>query len=143
MGRPPLILEGIDMNIQLFTHRLAGGAHFEHDCDRCLFLGHYDGYDLYACSDTLIARYGLDGDYISGACFAPSVEPLYVAYLALCDMAMLNEHLIALRDRLFTDNRYDKPILVGSDNGSYMTLPLTQNWVATDLQAIACSSAYR
>lgn len=45
---------------------------YEHDCDQCVFLGEYDKYDLYHCSqgntiDTVIARYGNDGpDYSSG-----------------------------------------------------------------------------
>jgi hypothetical protein len=40
---------------------------FKHDCDKCIFLGHYDGADLYQCNDTSgIARYGNKGpQYIS------------------------------------------------------------------------------
>lgn len=42
----------------------------EHDCVRCHYLGsdtEYD-FDYYYCPDepTLIARYGVDGQYISG-----------------------------------------------------------------------------
>ena len=38
---------------------------FKHDCDKCLFLGHYRGYDCYICPNkdngTLVARNGNDG----------------------------------------------------------------------------------
>jgi hypothetical protein len=45
---------------------------FEHDCEKCIFLGHYEGYDLYFCKNepTVIARYGENGDYMSGLIFA-------------------------------------------------------------------------
>lgn len=45
---------------------------FEHDCDQCLFIGHYRGHDLYRCPQggtvvTIVARYGNEGpDYTSG-----------------------------------------------------------------------------
>jgi hypothetical protein len=43
---------------------------FEHDCDRCVFLGNYEDGDLYYHSgqlETVIYRYGSDGpDYVSG-----------------------------------------------------------------------------
>jgi len=41
---------------------------YEHDCPMCVFLGHYENQDLYYCDNepTLIARYGSDGDYVSG-----------------------------------------------------------------------------
>ena len=33
--------------------------HFVHvACDGCKWLGHYDGFDLYAHGETVIARYG-------------------------------------------------------------------------------------
>lgn len=45
---------------------------FQHDCDKCLFLGHYDGFDVYICiasnngDGSIIARHGDDGpDYAS------------------------------------------------------------------------------
>lgn len=49
---------------------------FEHDCDRCLFLGRYNNVDLYVCArsniaDTVIARHSSEGsDYTSGLIFA-------------------------------------------------------------------------
>lgn len=46
---------------------------FEHDCEACVFLGHYMDHDLYVHptdSKTVIARYGSKGDYASGLCFA-------------------------------------------------------------------------
>ena len=45
---------------------------YQHDCQECEFLGHYNNHDLYSCSNgpTLIARYGDDGpDYKSGLSF--------------------------------------------------------------------------
>lgn len=42
---------------------------FEHDCDRCVFLGHALDADLYFClsAPTVIARYSSwESDYISG-----------------------------------------------------------------------------
>lgn len=48
----------------------------EHDCDRCKFLGSFNGEDLYYCPPydpvkspqfwTLLSRFGKDGDYCSG-----------------------------------------------------------------------------
>ena len=49
-------------------------ARHEHDCEHCKPLGEHGIYDLYFCeqhgSPTVIARFGPDGDYISGMCFA-------------------------------------------------------------------------
>lgn len=47
---------------------------FEHDCTACVYLGSDFDHDFYICSNkdehpclsTLIARYGVDGDYSSG-----------------------------------------------------------------------------
>jgi hypothetical protein len=44
----------------------------EHDCDACVYLGSDQWYDYYFCprgDQTLIARYGPDGQYDSGMCF--------------------------------------------------------------------------
>lgn len=67
----------------------------KHDCDCCVFLGHYDKgetqYDLYYCpqpampESTLIARFGPDGDYLSGMVFGWGEDqhhPLVVARMA-------------------------------------------------------------
>jgi hypothetical protein len=49
-------------------------ARYEHDCDQCKPLGAHDEFDLYFCEQhgmpTVIARFGADGDYLSGMCFA-------------------------------------------------------------------------
>lgn len=49
-------------------------ARYEHDCDQCKPLGVHDEFDLYFCEQhgmpTVIARFGVDGDYLSGMCFA-------------------------------------------------------------------------
>ena len=34
---------------------------FTHDCEACTFLGPYQGYDLYVCDTSVIARFGNDG----------------------------------------------------------------------------------
>jgi hypothetical protein len=57
---------------------------FRHDCDRCTFLGHYAGHDVYTCAHapgnpnkSLLARYGDDGpEYYSNdlATFMRSIE---------------------------------------------------------------------
>ena len=42
-------------------------SRYEHDCDACIFMGHFGDYDLYFCpSDkSLIGRYGPEGNYKS------------------------------------------------------------------------------
>lgn len=44
-------------------------AKYLHDCDKCKFLGHHLGYDMYYCDNlfgpTLLFRYGIDYDYES------------------------------------------------------------------------------
>jgi len=48
---------------------------YKHDCSNCIFLGSYrydkTDYDLYYCSNepTIIARYGENGEYLSGITF--------------------------------------------------------------------------
>jgi hypothetical protein len=45
-------------------------ARYEHDCDQCKPLGVLDEFDLYFCQQlgvpTVIARFGPDGEYLSG-----------------------------------------------------------------------------
>lgn len=38
---------------------------YQHDCGKCTFLSPLDQYDVYYCSNenTMIYRYGIDGDY--------------------------------------------------------------------------------
>lgn len=62
-------------------------ARYRHDCEECVFLGVHEKYDLYFCgaNPTVIARYGVDGDYLSGLALVPHVAELAVAAeLALC-----------------------------------------------------------
>lgn len=62
---------------------------FDHDCDRCIFLGTYNGYaDLYWCKQsigdrpTLIARFSSEeADYISGIPFYKVFPELAKAYV--------------------------------------------------------------
>ncbi len=46
----------------------------KHDCAACIFLGTYQGEDLYVCPagrvPTVISRYGIHGEYSSGMCFS-------------------------------------------------------------------------
>lgn len=54
---------------------------YHHDCDNCRPLGQFEEFDLYVCPEqvggpTVIARFGLDGDYLSGLCFADTVPAL-------------------------------------------------------------------
>lgn len=39
---------------------------FQHDCKACYFIRNVNGYDVYTCNGSIIARYGNDGpDYVS------------------------------------------------------------------------------
>lgn len=78
------------------------GPIFAHDCNACIFLGHYESHDLYYCPDetpphgTVIARWSGKGpDYASGIEFGKrmigelsneSVKMLRVAYLLAADL---------------------------------------------------------
>lgn len=51
----------------IFTPSASVPRH-EHDCECCTFTGTYGDYDLYHCpvdEGTIIARFGIDGDYMS------------------------------------------------------------------------------
>lgn len=81
------------------------GPVFEHDCDECVFLGHYEKHDLYYCGkdiETVIARWSSDGpDYASGVPLGiiplgkrgmyvgPAAKILRVAYLIAADLGYL------------------------------------------------------
>ena len=56
-------------------------ARYQHDCDECIFLGTHGKYDLYFCpaNPTVIARYGTEGDYLSGLALVGQVPELAVA----------------------------------------------------------------
>lgn len=59
---------------------MASQPHYEHDCDRCIFLAHFEGKDLYFCPNepTVIVRHSSDPpDYSSGLVFAD--RPLHHA----------------------------------------------------------------
>lgn len=69
---------------------------YKHDCSKCYFLGHHNEYDLYFCPEqvtgpTVIARYGIDGDYCSGMSFAETIEPLGIAKQRAIDCGLLVE----------------------------------------------------
>jgi len=74
---------------------------YNHDCNHCVFLGRYKKFDLYVCvgsertgkkfDDTIIARYGVDGDYYSGMAFRDKIEPLRKAFKRACDKGIIKK----------------------------------------------------
>lgn len=70
---------------------------FEHDCDRCIFLGRHEKYDLYFCptEPTVIARYGVDGDYLSGLDFTNTAPSLREAGRRAVTQGLLVEVVLA------------------------------------------------
>lgn len=66
-------------------------ARYEHDCDQCVFLGTQGRYDLYYCNanPTVIARYGVYGDYISGLLVASEVPELAIAVVRAINAGLL------------------------------------------------------
>lgn len=81
------------------------GPVFAHDCDECIYLGHYEEHDLYFCpkelggEGTVIARYGGDGpEYASGLPFGQQPLGYYtgthsrhlrIAYLIAADLGFV------------------------------------------------------
>lgn len=71
-------------------------ARYPHDCTISHYLGWYAEYDLYFCGEddpTVIARYGIDGDYYSGLSFATSdgTPSLYEAKKRAIKAGLLTE----------------------------------------------------
>jgi hypothetical protein len=71
---------------------------YDHDCERCIFLGQYKEYDLYFCPSrdysTVIARWdSIPSNYASGLhCANLNVNnPLYFAKLIAIQIGLLNE----------------------------------------------------
>jgi hypothetical protein len=58
-----------------------GETRYLHDCEECVFLGVHEQYDLYFCAanPTVIARYGTEGDYLSGLALVSLVPVLAIA----------------------------------------------------------------
>jgi len=79
---------------------------FKHDCEKCIFLGHYNEKDLYFCDQnstnpTLIQRYSDDsGDYFSAIAIVndslvQSISPdLRVAFLIARELGLISEFTI-------------------------------------------------
>jgi hypothetical protein len=101
-------------------------ANYKHDCSRCVYLGEYrytgcnerygvDVLDLYFCpgEPTVIARYGVDGEYSSGLIFAlHSLErgeydaPLYEAF---CRAQMMGLDVLNNSEvESYAKNKYDE-----------------------------------
>ena len=74
---------------------LADCPRHEHDCEKCIWLGRHEKYDLYFCEQenlfpTVIARFGDGGDYLSGMEFATKdCMPLFVAKNSAISLALL------------------------------------------------------
>lgn len=99
---------------------------FTHDCEKCDFLGHYNGGDLYCCGDhtgfTVIYRYGSDGpEYNSGVLLVDLDPNLKEAYrrarleglvpqniVDRLRLKKVKEELVNYSDDLMNRNLYDK-----------------------------------
>lgn len=74
-----------NVNDKAAVQSYSGFVQHEHDCGECVFLGNITTdrvYDLYFHSEineTVIARWGSEGDYISGLPFADRVPVLAIA----------------------------------------------------------------
>jgi hypothetical protein len=69
---------------------------FKHDCDKCLFLDHSIGHDLYYCEqygmETVVARYGNEGpEYTSGLEFVHKIPSLAEARRLAIAAGLLDE----------------------------------------------------
>lgn len=78
----------------------------EHDCDECTYLGTLEDHDLYICErgpgKTLIARFGIDGDYKSGLhCVGSDFHittayrvAYFAGYIGAYDLPKIVRHLV-------------------------------------------------
>ncbi len=86
----------------IFTPSASTPRH-EHDCDCCTFTGTYGDYDLYHCpkSDegTIIARFGIDGDY-------------YSRPLSLCKSSMSCDHPLSAALAAYKEHT-EQPVTIG------------------------------
>ncbi len=65
---------------------------FKHDCKHCKFLGSHDGYDLYFCDTTVVARFGNeDPQYTSGMPFAKPGHILFEAKKRAIELGFLKK----------------------------------------------------
>jgi hypothetical protein len=71
---------------------------YPHNCSSCVPLGEHEEYDLYFCKqggvmDTVIARYGVDGEYVSGLSFGGYTgvydNPLKVAKVRAIEQGLM------------------------------------------------------
>lgn len=70
---------------------------YQHDCKRCVFLGHHLADDLYVCDaePTIVSRHSSAGpDYQSGICFARSSESLRQAALRAIELGHLTKGMV-------------------------------------------------
>jgi hypothetical protein len=79
------------MSFTYLNNMMARKPRWEHDCFDCTWLGPFEGADLYACITgfgpdnleikTVIARTGIDGEYVSGLEFINRDKRLGTAYV--------------------------------------------------------------
>jgi len=89
----------------------------KHDCTLCTHLGSTDTTDYYYCkpdmskySNTLIARYGEDGDYSSGICFYLGIPDINIAGNLALDQGLITIEEINLRCPYLVVQRVVLPI---------------------------------
>jgi len=84
---------------------------YNHDCNRCEFLGTHEEYDLYFCPDepTIIARYGNeDGEYGSGLVFAVSCSQ-HEKYKKALRLALKTKHRDSIIQYFEKYYRFESP----------------------------------
>lgn len=68
---------------------------YKHDCDDCIFLGRYDGHDLYFHKKfpvTVLARFGNNGpDYVSGLLMWKIIPVLHEAAIRAVAQRLMTE----------------------------------------------------
>lgn len=86
---------------QFLNDKMKKEKRYIHDCSNCIFLGRFKKYDLYIClgsqrtghkfDDTVIARYGEDGDYYSGMPFREVNFALKECFKRACDKGLIKD----------------------------------------------------
>lgn len=92
LGKPGRSAEVIAITRATEAH--VEDALFTHDCDTCIFLGRFEGADLYVHPEgdtTVIARFGEGGNYTSGLVFVGRVRHLTEAHSRALKLGHLTE----------------------------------------------------
>jgi hypothetical protein len=79
-------------------------ARYTHNCIGCQFLGNYDDFDLYVCSqgdkeiDTLVARYGDELEkFIYGVDLAVGIKDMKLHEISESRWALIQALMLALK----------------------------------------------